>query len=241
MINSHSPDMKNNLIILICFLVATVGAKAQTHLTPDDFEIKLSQSKKGQLIDVRTPQEYKDGHLKNAQNIDYKNQAFKDQISKLDKTKPVFVYCLAGGRSAVAAEILHENGFSEIYDMKGGYLKWTSAGKEVNAPAGLSSSAKGMSASDFKKLTSSDNLVLVDFYAPWCAPCVKMLPTIKKLTQEYKGRAKIETINYDQNKALAKEMGIDEIPAFLVYKNGKLVSRKSGLLEEADFRKLLEQ
>jgi len=231
--------MKNNLIILICLVLITFGAKAQTHLTPDDFENQLSKSKQAQLIDVRTPAEYKDGHLKNAQNIDYKNQAFKDQISKLDKTKPVFVYCLAGSRSAAAAEILHDNGFSEIYDMKGGYLKWTSAGKAVNAPTGLS--AKSMSASEFKKLTSSDKLVLVDFYAPWCEPCVKMLPTIKKLTQEYQGKAKIETIAYDQNKALAKELGIDAIPAFLVYKNGKLVSRKSGLLEEADFRKLLKQ
>jgi thioredoxin 1 len=56
----------------------------------------------------------------------------------------------------------------------------------------------------------------------------------------YQGKAKIETIDYDANKALAKELGIDEIPAFLLYKDGKLITRKNGMMEEKDFRELLE-
>ncbi len=61
------------------------------------------------------------------------------------------------------------------------------------------------------------------------------------LAEEYKSKATIETIHYDQNKALAKELGIDEIPAFLFYKKGKLILRKNGLMEEADFKKLIEE
>lgn len=230
--------MINKVIVLISLLLGFYGAKSQTHLSTDDFEAKLAVFEKVQLIDVRTPQEYKDGHLKSAANIDYKSAAFKDQIGKLDKSKPVFVYCLGGVRSAAAADILHESGFTEIYDMKGGYLKWTAAGKAVDA---ASSSAKGMSLDDYKKLISTEKVVLIDFNAPWCEPCVKMLPTIHKLAQEYKGRARIETIEYDPNKALAKDLQIDAIPAFLIYKDGKLVERKNGYLEEKDFRQMLDK
>jgi thioredoxin 1 len=211
---------------------------AQTKLSPEEFEKKLNATKQGQLLDVRTPGEYKDGHLKNAQNIDYKSEAFKEQLSKLDKTKPVFVYCLGGVRSAAAANVLHESGFTEVYDMTGGYLKWTSADKPVEGAN--QTAANAMSMTDFNKMVSQDGTVLVDFYAKWCGSCVKMLPVIHKLTDEYNGKAKIQTINYDENKALAKQMGIDEIPAFLLYQDGKLVKRISGELSETEFRKLLD-
>ena len=229
--------MKIKFLLILAVLSIGFTSYAQTPLSPDDFEKKLTSSGEAQIIDVRTPAEYKGGHLKSAQNIDYKSQTFKDQISKLDKSRPVFVYCLGGVRSAAAAEVFRESGFTEIYDMKGGYLKWTSAEKAIEGASDVS--AKGMGIDEFNKLTSADHIVLVDFYAKWCAPCVKMLPIVHKLTNEYKGKATIQTLNYDENKALAKEMGIDEIPAFLLYKNGKLVRRVSGELSEPEFRKLL--
>ncbi len=231
--------MKLIHILIIAFLLLFTEIKAQTTLSTDDFQGKLSNATHAQLLDVRTPQEYKEGHLNNSLNIDYKSSDFREKIKSLDKTKPVFVYCLAGSRSAAAAEILHENGFKEIYDMKGGYLKWTSSGKLIDAPVD-SSAPKGMSSTGFKKIIGAKGLVLVDFYAPWCEPCVKMLPTVYKLTAEYKGKALIETIPYDNNKALAKELNIDGIPAFLLYKDGKLLIRKNGFMEEKEFRKLIE-
>lgn len=231
--------MKLIHILIIAFLLLFIEIKAQTPLSTDDFQVKLSNTTDAQLLDVRTPQEYKEGHLSNSLNIDYKSSDFREKIKSLDKTKPVFVYCLAGSRSAAAAGILHENGFEKIYDMKGGYLKWTSSGKLIDAPIN-SSAPKGMSSTGFKKLIGVKGLVLVDFYAPWCGPCVKMLPTVHKLTTEYKGNARIETIQYDNNKALAKELNIQEIPAFLLYKDGKLLTRKNGFMEENEFRKLID-
>lgn len=233
--------MKSILISFLSILLTASAGLAQTQLSTSDFQNKLNATKQAQLLDVRTPEEYNQGHLEKAENIDYKNTAFKEQVEKLDKNKPVFVYCLSGGRSAAAAKVLHEKGFTNVYEMQGGYLKWTSTGKLIDAPKDASAANKGMSSADFKKLISSDQLVMVDFYAPWCAPCIKMLPTVHKLAGEYKAKAKIETIHYDQNKALAKDLGIDEIPAFLFYKKGKLILRKNGLMEEAEFRKLIEQ
>ncbi|REA60126.1 thioredoxin 1 [Dyadobacter luteus] len=213
-------------------------SKAQKQLSIDEFESKLSEYPNAQLLDVRTAAEYQDGHLKNSKNMDVKSAGFKESIDDLDKSKPVFVYCLSGGRSSSAAKQLSENGFSQVYDLKGGYLKWSTSGKTVDGVQ--HTAAKGMSKADFTKLTSSSRIVLIDFYAKWCGPCIKMLPTVSKLKSEYRGRATIETVNYDPNKTLAKELGIDEIPAFLLYKDAKLVTRKNGMMEEADFRQLIE-
>ncbi len=78
-----------------------------------------------QLIDVRTPKEYLDGHIDGAMNFNMKNRkTFLEQLDDLDKKKPVFLYCKKGGRSKKAAEILKKEGFLKIYDYTGGYDDW---------------------------------------------------------------------------------------------------------------------
>ena len=77
-----------------------------------------------QIIDVRTADECKDGMIEGAKNIDYFGSDFQSQIATLDKSKPVLVYCKAGGRSAKAARMMRGLGFMEVYDLKGGYSHW---------------------------------------------------------------------------------------------------------------------
>jgi rhodanese-related sulfurtransferase len=77
-----------------------------------------------QLIDVRTPREFSNGNISGSKNIDYNGDSFEKQMKKLDKNKPVLVYCAAGGRSENAAELLKEWGFKEVYDLEGGYNGW---------------------------------------------------------------------------------------------------------------------
>ena len=81
-----------------------------------------------QLLDVRTSDEYFEGHLENAHNVCVTDSDFKEKADALDREKPVYVYCKKGGRSAKAAQILKEMGFKKIYDMKGGILLWEEAG-----------------------------------------------------------------------------------------------------------------
>lgn len=76
------------------------------------------------LIDVRTPQEYDEGHIDKASNIDFNAPDFNDQISKLDKGQPFLIYCAAGGRSAKAAALMESLGFKKVYELKGGYRNW---------------------------------------------------------------------------------------------------------------------
>src|SRR5690606_24729136 len=93
--------------------------------SPDAFE-KAITSEDAQLVDVRTPEEYKKGHVKNARLIDWKKrEQFEKQTSKkLDPSKPVYLYCAAGVRSHAAAEFLRNKGFKWVYELDGGIDKW---------------------------------------------------------------------------------------------------------------------
>ena len=84
------------------------------------------------LLDVRTPTEYSNGHLISAVNINYYGENFDDEIDKLDKLKPIVVYCKSGGRSSKSALKLVEKGFEKIYNLKGGFDQWIFDGKEVH-------------------------------------------------------------------------------------------------------------
>ncbi len=79
-----------------------------------------------QIIDVRTVNEYKAGHIRNALNIDVLSQSsFKKQIETLDKNKPTYIYCRSGKRSLKALNQMIKSGYTNIYDLEGGYLDWT--------------------------------------------------------------------------------------------------------------------
>ncbi|WP_303318067.1 rhodanese-like domain-containing protein [Flavivirga abyssicola] len=84
-----------------------------------------------QLVDVRTPKEFNEGHIEGAKNIDFLSDTFDSEIKKFDKTKPIILYCKSGYRSAKSGEKLHHAGFTEIYDLKGGIAKWKKEGFEI--------------------------------------------------------------------------------------------------------------
>ncbi|MEN2766006.1 rhodanese-like domain-containing protein [Ornithinibacillus xuwenensis] len=79
--------------------------------------------RKAQLIDVREPQEFKNGHVLGARNIPVTQM--KQRLIEIRKDKPVYLYCQSGARSSRAAQLLHKKGYQEIYQLKGGFKKWT--------------------------------------------------------------------------------------------------------------------
>ena len=87
-----------------------------------------------QLIDVRTYQEFQYGRIPRSIHIDYYLENFKDELSKLDKSKRTIVYCAVGGRSAKACEIMVKMGFEDVYNMEGGIDGWNVHGKKVFVP-----------------------------------------------------------------------------------------------------------
>jgi len=77
-----------------------------------------------QIIDLRQNAEVAGGMIDGAVQMDISKPKFYEQIETLDKTKPVLVYCAAGGRSKTAQEIMQEAGFTEVYNLKNGYGRW---------------------------------------------------------------------------------------------------------------------
>jgi|SRR5210317_324806 len=91
------------------------------HISVDEFR-KLEFEY--QLVDVRTPDEYMSGAIEGAKNINYFSPQFLENINKLEKDKPVVLYCRSGKRSAKAADNMIQAGFKEVYNVKGGYLEY---------------------------------------------------------------------------------------------------------------------
>jgi len=80
------------------------------------------------IIDVRTPEEYANGHIEKAINLDFYSETFKDELDKLDRDKVYLIYCRSGNRSGQALNIMAELGFSEVYNMLGGMARWEEVG-----------------------------------------------------------------------------------------------------------------
>ncbi len=217
-------------LVALVLLVQCHSGGQPFSLKADAFAAKLEQTPGAILLDVRTPGEFGSGSIKDAQNIDFNAKEFKTRIAALDKSKPYFVFCLSGGRSKDAADYMRQNGFGEVYDMKGGLLAWKDSNRTLN---GETSSRDKLPMSDYKKLISGDTSVLVDFYAPWCGPCRKMEPMLHDVARENKGNVSLVRVNIDENKQLAMELGIREIPVLKIYKRGEEMWTHSGLVEKA--------
>lgn len=126
--------MKNILKTIALVLTLFVGSSALAQ-EPGYHDVqvaafeKLVNGGKGTVLDVRTPKEYTEGHLNGSVNINYFDKDFKDQVAKLDKSKPVYVYCHSGGRSAKAMTIMKGEGFTTVYNLTGGYSAWKAVHK----------------------------------------------------------------------------------------------------------------
>ena len=101
------------------------------NVSAKDFQQLIQDNSNAILLDVRTPNEVAQGIIKNADIIDFYDPEFKTKLDKLDKSKPVLIYCHSGRRSGIAMSTLRELGFSEIYNLQGGILEWSEAGLAI--------------------------------------------------------------------------------------------------------------
>lgn len=114
--------MRKSVILIVLFSISTLLLRAQnvagTAANASEV-VKNIKSGKAYLVDVRTPDEFHGGHLLYAQNINYSSPDFKAQISKLNKKKPVYLYCRSGNRRGKAADTLEALGFTTFYNIGG--------------------------------------------------------------------------------------------------------------------------
>jgi rhodanese-related sulfurtransferase len=116
--------MKRLILVLLLAPVMVFAQQKQT-LPAKEFKTKLSD-KNAVLIDVRSPEEFKEGHLDKAVNKNVKDSDFESYCTKLDKGKTYLVYCLAGKRSHTAAEEMRKKGL-KVYELEGGINSWNDA------------------------------------------------------------------------------------------------------------------
>ncbi len=111
-------------ILDLLFGKKSAASDAIKNYNTDEFKAAL-QGKKAQLIDVRTASEFSGGHINKAKNIDVFNASnFENECQKFNKEEPVYVYCRSGRRSTTAAKKLAKMGFTEVVNLKGGYMAW---------------------------------------------------------------------------------------------------------------------
>lgn len=122
-------------IIGIFVTVAVFGcSQSQTDETVIDvtaFQKIMDESNEEIVLDVRTPEEFAEGHIPGAVFMNVNDTQFKQKLNKLDKSKTILVYCAAGIRSEKASAILKESGFKEVYHLKDGINAWSGARKEL--------------------------------------------------------------------------------------------------------------
>lgn len=127
--------MKAFISILLGAVVTGLAAGAEG--ADKDKPIKVEQAEEkikagDQLLDVRTKEEWDEGHLKGAKLLTLCDEGFADKAKAvLDSKKPLVIYCHSAKRSATAAKLLRDAGFTAVYDMAGGIVAWQRSGKPV--------------------------------------------------------------------------------------------------------------
>lgn len=100
--------------------------------------------------------------------------------------------------------------------------------------------AKEVNVRNFEEeVLKSDLPVLVDFWAPWCAPCRMVAPVLEEISKEYQGKIKVCKVNVDESPELASRYGIMSIPTLLVFKGGIIVEQAVGAMPKQDLEKLI--
>lgn len=218
------------------FFLHACQAQQKNLIDAQQFEQGIASGKDIQILDVRTPGEFNSGHISQALMANWNDpKEFNRRVSFMDKDKPVYVYCLSGGRSHAAAEKLKADGFKEVYELKGGIMAWKSAQKKVEGV----SDKPGMTLEQFNGAITSHKIVLVDVGASWCPPCKKMEPVVKKLQEKYGDRFLLLNVDGGKDEELLQHFKIQELPVFMVMQNGQPTWRRDGIASFEELEKAL--
>lgn len=228
-------------LVSLLFLTTTIMSCAQNNPNKSSIELTISttafsaavKQPGAQILDVRTAGEYQSGHIANALQANWLDpKEFKNRTQHLDKSKIIYIYCQSGGRSASAQAALMEAGF-KVVNLEGGMSNW----RMQQMPVEGIGNAVQMRVVDFEKLLKSNQYVLVDIGAVWCPPCRKMQPVMDALKQTPPKPFYFLAVDGGQDMDVMKLVKADDLPTFILYKNGVEVWRKVGVAPKEDFEK----
>ena len=229
----------SNVISTLLFstVIFSCTAQTKTALTADEFEKEITSKGNIQILDVRTPKEFFGGHIKNALQADWNDKTeFERRLTFVDKNKPVYVYCLAGGRSAAAADKMRKAGYTNVYELSGGTNAWRAANKPLEGV----STEKQMTIEAFNVSITASKTVLVDFGASWCPPCIQMEPILKSLTENNKEKFTLVKVDGGRDQDILQAYKVTALPVFIIFKDGKEVWRRDGITTEKEIAEQLK-
>lgn len=122
---------KMSYLPLAVMLLTLVGTAFAKDLSPSEFVEWRKAQTQLVILDVRTRDEFRSGHIEGATNIDFYAKDFAERLATLDKDKSYFVYCRSGHRSSEAVKILAAKGFARVDNLAGGLLKWNAEKKAL--------------------------------------------------------------------------------------------------------------
>lgn len=137
--------MRNVKYLLLVLILISCDRKARTieeaspshelvvseTISTNEFQRRMHETPNAVVLDVRTPEEVREGYIDGAANIDFRADDFQMKIGKLNRDSTYFLYCAGGGRSRRAADVMKDLGFKKVYDLDGGYKAWRAAGLPV--------------------------------------------------------------------------------------------------------------
>ncbi len=208
-------------------------------ISANDFNKMIRNDKSAIIIDVRTPEEFNKGHLRNSLNVNWFDENFDENLKIFNKNLPVFVYCLSGGRSSKANEKIQSLGFKNVYELDGGILEW----RKNKLPEALLNNnyENSLTVDDFNVFIETEKIVLVDYYANWCAPCKIMEPYLDEILNEYSENLNLVRINYDDNLPLVRSLEVYGLPVLQIYKDKNLLWSHVGFIEKSSVEKEIKK
>ncbi|MCK4855995.1 MAG: thioredoxin fold domain-containing protein, partial [Bacteroidales bacterium] len=193
------------------------------------------------MLDVRTKSEFKNGHIPDAGNLNFYALDFRKKLILLPRNQPIYLYCNTGYRSEKAAEILIENGYTDVYNLQHGIMEW----ELINLPVIVEPDASPdidnkMTPERYHAILASGSPVFFDFYAPWCGPCRKMMPMIDSLMVEYHPEIQMHKVNVDASKKLVKELKLVGVPFLVLLNRGEIAFSKNGSITRNELTSLFD-
>ena len=187
------------------------------------------------ILDVRTSEEINAGYIPNSTFIDYYDKNFENKINLIDPSKKIYTLCKSGGRSVKASEILSKNGFRNVYNLEGGFMRWK-ANKmpyDINLVNNDSSNTDLISEISLDSLIKNNTNTLIYISTKWCSPCKKMEPIIDKLVDN-NASLKVIKVDLDANTYAQERFDVKSLPVLVLYENNSVVWHKNGIIAYDD-------
>ena len=224
------------LFLIIIFFISCSNKNTLVYKKTDILSLdKILNDTDIIILDVRTSEEINAGYIPNSTFIDYYDKNFENKINLIDRSKKIYTLCKSGGRSVKAAEILSKNGFRNVYNLEGGFMRWK-ANKmpyDINLVNNDSSNTDLISEISLDSLIKKNTNTLIYISTKWCSPCKKMEPIIDKLVDN-NSSLKVIKIDLDANTYAQERFDVKSLPALVLYENNSVVWHKNGIIAYDD-------